>query len=116
NSPVKGTEAADGNNDELSEQENGEFEENDDEDIDEEFQKKIAVQNAELATLMEMIASKEKRIEEAEARQQRIIELTEHYEQKISGFKSKIKETEEERDQLMSRLKQNKDEQNTKKV
>ncbi|KAH9406104.1 Kinesin-like protein kif21b [Tyrophagus putrescentiae] len=94
---------------------NGETDDEVDEHIEEEFEKNIAGQNAELAALMAMIASKEKLIEEAEARQ-RIIQLTEHYEQKITSFQTKIKQTEGERDRLMSKLKANKDDLNLKKV
>ena len=101
--------------DDMEEDEDGD-ESGENEYIEEEFEKNIAGQNAELATLMEMIASKEKLIEEAEARQRRIIQLTEHYEQKITSFKTKIKQTEDERDSLMSKLKTTKDDLNLKKV
>lgn len=76
-----------------------------DEDEEEDFEKKLADHNAELTTLMENLASKERLIEEFEARERRIIELTQHYEQKISSFKVKIRQIEEERDQLVNKFK-----------
>lgn len=86
-----------------------------DEDEEEDFEKKLADHNAELATLMENLASKERLIEEFEARERRIIELTEHYEQKISSFKTKIKQIEDERDTLMNKFKRDaKEDQSTK--
>ena len=85
------------------------------EDNDEDFEAKLANHNVELANLMESLASKERLIEEFEARERRIIELTEQYEQKIAGFKMKIKQIEEDRNKLMTKIKkENKDDHTSK--
>ncbi|KAH7638489.1 hypothetical protein HUG17_2522 [Dermatophagoides farinae] len=85
------------------------------EDNTEDFETKLANHNVELANLMESLASKERLIEEFEARERRIIELTEQYEQKIVSFKMKIKQIEEDRDKLMGKIKkENKDDHTSK--
>ncbi|OTF78349.1 hypothetical protein BLA29_001187 [Euroglyphus maynei] len=86
-----------------------------DDENDEDFETKLANHNVELANLMESLASKERLIEEFEARERRIIELTEQYEQKIASFKMKIKQIEEDREKLMNKIKkENKDDHTSK--
>lgn len=91
--------------------------EDEEEEANDEFEKNIAIQKAEILTLEEIIMEKERMIEEAEIRERRIIELTEHYEKKISTFKDQIRQTEDERDNLMNKFKkENKDDHSIKQM
>ncbi|UXI18052.1 Tyrosine-protein kinase transmembrane receptor Ror2 [Sarcoptes scabiei] len=88
--------------DELDE-ENDDYSNSDEEP--EELEKKIANHKAELSDIIENLAAKERMIEEFEAKERHIHEMTEKYEQRIASFKMKIKQVEEERDTLLNKIK-----------
>ena len=80
-----------------------EVNEADENDLNESNVTNLAASNPELQKLLNDIATKEKWMAEAEAQQQKIVELANQFEAKLAESQSQIQQTESERDALLVR-------------